>query len=554
MPPPPPAPEVHSEEWLLRQQLPPPRFGILSSIPYDPKTSGSAPFDPEKLKPYEMSSLRRRYGSYQGSNDALPNFVGPVVHDRPLFLERDDHLDLFNKVYMPLSQATRQHGVQFSVACETHHLEGVEDMSVCTVDGGSHRTTMIVEEKSENKFGHLFGDNILDKAVEGRNFNIAGLREAKNSANFQSALVLAQALGYMGSKGLIHGIIITARRAFFVLVVPHRQSTRKRRRATRTETAEQLPPYPDPSGQIILPDGQIESLLLNSEPGIYVSSAVHVNDPNYLRILAGFMVESHAFRTGAGYQQRWMSEIVSSIGTGGEGLFLRGDQQAYIPTPRSEESSGRASGSDVTRLPVNRRRSLPMIDWDEIEPLIRSPSQVLSKALGRERDGQVVKVTWNDIDVAVKVVHITKDENGRKDMQAFDSEVEAYRIAGGAGLWGVAVAEPVFISSKEEARRSIMAIGTKAGRLLPHVSRWSPRQLSQARDAVVRLYQAGVRHTDVHPRNFVAIDGPTGETTVAAIDLEFSLDHGKPNLPPWIWGQKKRGIVWDSSGVGRQTA
>ena len=214
MPPPPPAPEVHSEEWLLRQQLPPPRFGILSAIAYDPKKSGSAPFDPEKLKPYEMSSLRRRYGSYQGSNDALPNFVGPVVHDRPLFLERDDHLDLFNKVYMPLSQATRQHGVQFSVACETHHLEGVEDMSVCTVDGGSHRTTMIVEEKSENKFGHLFGDNILDKAVEGRNFNIAGLREAKNSANFQSALVLAQALGYMGSKGLIHGIIITARRAF----------------------------------------------------------------------------------------------------------------------------------------------------------------------------------------------------------------------------------------------------------------------------------------------------------------------------------------------------
>jgi tRNA A-37 threonylcarbamoyl transferase component Bud32 len=152
------------------------------------------------------------------------------------------------------------------------------------------------------------------------------------------------------------------------------------------------------------------------------------------------------------------------------------------------------------------------------------------------------------MDVAVKVVRIARDEKGQEDMRAFDSEVEAYKIAGRAGLWGVAVPEPLFVASKDEAMMSMRAIGTKVGRSLPHVKHWSPKQFSQARVAITRLYQTEVRHADVHPRNFIAIEGLEGES-VAAIDLEFYLDDRKLNLPPWIWAEKLGRVVGESSGV-----
>lgn len=90
-------PPLNSEETLLRMTLPRPRFGTLTTISYDKSKSGSVPFDPVKLKAYDMRSFRRRYASYQGSYQIIQNFVGPVVHDRPLFLEADDHIDLSTK-------------------------------------------------------------------------------------------------------------------------------------------------------------------------------------------------------------------------------------------------------------------------------------------------------------------------------------------------------------------------------------------------------------------------------------------------------------------------
>jgi hypothetical protein len=294
--------------------LPRPRFGTLATISYDKSKSGSVPFDPDKLKAYDMRSFRRRYTSYQGSDQIIQNFVGPVVHDRPLFMEADDQIDLFNKVYMPLSQAVRQHGVQFSMACETHHMEGTEDHgSVCT-SVHTHRISMIMEEKSQNMFGHLYTTNIRASAIEGRNLNMAGIREGVASSNFQSALAVAQILGDMAQRRVVHGVIVTASRAFFILIVP-RASNKRPRSPDGPNLLDGTPQFPDSNG-MALPDERMDTLLENSDPGIYVSSAVMVDDPAYLRIMAGFMVESYEFRSGGSYL-RWMAELTTLLVTPG---------------------------------------------------------------------------------------------------------------------------------------------------------------------------------------------------------------------------------------------
>jgi hypothetical protein len=365
-----------------------------------------------------------------------------------------------------------------------------------------------------------------------------------SSSNFQSALAVAQILGYMAQQRVAHAVIVTASRAFFIFIVP-RASNKRPRSPDGPNLLDGYPQFPDPNG-IALPDQRIETLLENSDPGIYVSSAVMVVDPAYLRIMAAFMVESYEFRSGGSYH-RWMAEITTLLVTPG-GLFLKGGPQECIPTPRTTPLSSNASTSRSSTPVPRNSRSLPTLGWDTLEPLLKYPTRVLTRTLGRERNGEVVFINWNNMDVAVKIVRIARDDKGQEDMRAFDSEVEAYKIAGRDGLWGVAVPEPLFVASKDEAMMSMRAIGTKVGRSLPHVKQWSPKQFSQARDAITRLYQADVRDADVHPRNVIAIEGLEGESVVA-IDLEFSLDDGRLNLPPWIWGEKIERVVRESSGV-----
>eukprot|EP00978_Attheya_sp_CCMP212_P003921 scaffold8363_cov58-Attheya_sp.AAC.2 len=513
---------------MLQCQLSAPNVGNGNGTSFDSSKAGSVPFSPSALKEYATDHFNKRYTFYQGTTTVLPNLIGPINYKLQISCKEDDHLDLFSKVYMPLSQVLTQHGVQLSLACEFSLKKG--------------------KEKPEAKFGKLYyGDDVRNLAVYGRQRFLDGIRDPVYAAGFQSTLVVAQILDDMQRVPTTHGVILTAGRAFFVLVVPPQQ-TRKRSVAATEHTplcTDGSPQFPAPDGNA-LPDGDIHTLMRDTASGIYISHAFMLDDPTFLRRLAGFMVESKKVQENEALSRSLAMGVHNSL----QGTFCEGSEQKYVPSPRGSGSGSRRSGESHSMPPPASTPpesgsppksaqdcNIDIMPWQELEETLDTPLRVLTTTLGRERAGRVVVIPWKGRDVVVKVLSIEKGEKGHEDIQAFTTEVEAYRVAGAAGLWGVAVPRPMFIATRDGGDEPGMrALGMEEGHELPHVSGWSPLMFSQARDCVMRLYQAGVRHLDVHARNFVMLHHPPGNS-VATIDLEYFLAEGKPMLPEWIWGR-----------------
>ena len=515
---------------MLRLQLTAPEVGQGNNN-YDYKEDGSVPFRPDALREYKTVHFDKRYATYQGTSNPLPNLIGPIDYRLRLSCEEDDNKTLFTQVYMPLSQVLKQHGVQFTVACHHPHNQGSEDVGACSCDG-HHLMTMVVEEKPEATIGVLLGDDVRSNAIRGRSRFMLGIRDPANAEVFQSALVVAQILGYMRNKAITHGVILTAGRAFFILVVPPQGQGVKRK---HDETPPQEgPQYPAPDGTALL-DADIHTLMRETAPGIYVSRAFMVNGANFLRRLAAFVIESKKIQEDEALHSALAGRVSAALKGGPP--FCEGEEQRYIPTPRRSPGGRSNSSSSLTH-------SLDAVPWSELEEALDHPVRVLATTLGRERCGRVVVIAWKGIEVAVKVVNIEEGERGRQDDEAFRTEVEAYRRAGAAGLWGVAVPKPFFYSTHDgDDKTGMRALGMEVGGNLPHLNSWTPVMFSQARDCVMRLYQAGVTHSDVQARNFVGLHHHSGGKLVAAIDLEYSLLDGTPMLPDWIWGRQPIGFV-----------
>jgi hypothetical protein len=75
---------------------------------------------------------------------------------------------------------------------------------------------------------------------------------------------------------------------------------------------------------------------------------------------------------------------------------------------------------------------------------------VLASSLGREREGNVVAVDWFRNPSMLKIVRLeTAAAERQQTMETFQSELEAYEIAGRAGLWGIAVPKPYFCAKDD---------------------------------------------------------------------------------------------------------
>eukprot|EP00978_Attheya_sp_CCMP212_P006978 scaffold16306_cov45-Attheya_sp.AAC.1 len=105
-----------------------------------------------------------------------------------------------------------------------------------------------------------------------------------------------------------------------------------------------------------------------------------------------------------------------------------------------------------------------------------------------------------------------------------ERHVEAYRLAGAAGLWGKAVPGLLFVAENDK----VCALGMVAGVPMPlEPQEWTGNDLQQAKESVWLLHQSNITLTDMKPANFVKLSGSgmngnilETATWVVAIDLE----------------------------------
>lgn len=479
---------------------------------YPTTKRGSIPFNPQQVEIVSLQTFLAEHEQFRGSNEKVANTLPPVDWKCKLFSESDDRADLRNKVYLPLSRVLAPRGISFGQDSDFVHPEGLEDSVVIDAGGA---VQVVIEEKSESLIKTLLPEHnptsFAKFCIDGRKDFLLGKPTQTSHPRFACPLILSQLLGYMHSSRVCRGIFITAGRAVFVWIEPVQEEKVARR-------AKKKP---------------------RKEKKIYVTEELFVDHPSFLRIMASFLVSSFAIDGGDSIRAASLLVVKSE-----EGGFSDGGTQKHTPTtqfqgqgpldtkPAGRSSSGNTKGKEgVPQADIAVALGIPQLshvpDFKE--------SSMLATALGRERRGKVIGTTWNCVPAAVKLVYMDgNDQRYTRDL--FHSEVEAYRIAGTARLWGKAVPGPLFTVETD----SVCALGMVAGISMPlDPLEWTEEDLQQAKESVLLLLQSGITLTDIKPANFVKLTDSNKANgnvkRVVAIDLEgFSRDDIDVELPPWL--------------------
>mmetsp|Transcript_8479 Transcript_8479/g.15369 ORF Transcript_8479/g.15369 Transcript_8479/m.15369 type:complete len:325 (-) Transcript_8479:123-1097(-) len=268
---------------------------------------------------------------------------------------------------------------------------------------------------------------------------------------------------------------------------------------------------------------------------IYVTEELEIDHPNYLRVMASFLVKSFAIPDGERRRAASLLGVASSSGG-----FTRGPTQKHTPKGKYRGDKKPAANSDntnttnVAATALSVAMTLPQLSQ---VPDFKEGS-IIAATLGRERQGRVIGTEWHGISAAVKIVCIDGND-GHYAHEVFRSEVEAYRLAGAAGLWGKAVPGPLFVAETDK----VCALGMVAGVPMPlEPQEWTGNDLQQAKESVFLLHQSKITLSDIKPANFVKLSGSgmNGNiletvTRVVAIDLECFLKNASDvELPPWL--------------------
>lgn len=522
-----------TEKTLLSFQLEPPilKRGDQS---YMTRTSGSVPFDPECLYVIDAETFKSRFNKEEGSEAVVSNALPPIDWRNPIFSEDDNRYDLKNKVYLPLSRALKHsHDMCFSHDCGGNIPAGVQDTTVVSV--GELETRVIFEEKSESLMEYLLdsvGKTFPQICRSGREAFIKGRPMRTNTARFSFPLVLAQTLGYMAAEATAYGVIITSGRAYFVWVEVGEEQ----------DNSREPPPKKSKGGKkkAVSNDARTTS-------GIYLTDAIKIDDPEFLRVMYNFILQTKESRVmDMGLTAAELLRTPSSSG----GL-TRGESQDNKPQTRnrspSTKLSPRSSGGGVVPFPGAK---MSMICRFPCLPRLNETC-VIADTLGRNREGRVAETKWNGVSAALKVVRLGNDEHEETYVRrVFEGEVKAYEMAGLAGLWGLAVPQPFFVATDDKYCALCLALGDP----MPTDSdQWSRSELIQAAESVRLLYEAGIELSDIKPANFIRIPKQeigasqnTEEQRVVAIDLEESFLEAEAEsleLPEWMFQEAEANTV-----------
>mmetsp|Transcript_24158 Transcript_24158/g.66948 ORF Transcript_24158/g.66948 Transcript_24158/m.66948 type:complete len:536 (+) Transcript_24158:120-1727(+) len=503
-----------SEEDLFACRLDPPTTKT-GNVSYPTHKSGSIPYNPDQIEIVSLSTFLSQHATFQGRTDKVPNTLPPVDWKNQIFSENDNRSDLKDKVYLPLSRVLAPRNIAFGQDSRFIHREGNEDSVVVDSRG---RVRVVVEEKSESLMKTLLpsrNDSFAEFCVDGRRDFLRGYTTQTSSAYCACPLILAQLLGYMTSNHVCRGILATAGRVVFVWIKPVDDTSRARQAKRRRAESKK----------------------------IYVTEELFVDHPNFLRIMASFLVESFLINRDQGDAASRFLKVPSE-----DGGFSRGSTQKHTPKASRQDEDGdedkkqpaKPAGSTKKR----KKKSKSAVEAT-IPRVIKLPDfkveSALATTLGRERKGRVIGTKWTGIPVAVKIVN-TDGEDREYARNLFHTEVEAYEIAGAHGLWGESVPRPLFVVETD----TLCALGMVQGMSMPlDPCMWTAQDLQQGKEAVLRLHESGITVTDIKPANFVKLvgSGTSGnmEVTgnrVVAIDLEgFWKEAEDIELPIWLLRQ-----------------
>lgn len=325
-------------------------------------------------------------------------------------------------------------------------------------------------------------------------------------------------------RKVCRGIFITAGRAGFVWIAPAVKQKKKPRRRAKNARRTSNP----------------------NDAKIHVTEEFCIDHPNFLRVLASFLVQSFAIDLKDGVEAANLLGIASD-----HSGFCHGptqQQKHALPKDKviTDPSKGLARGNTAFAMAIPQMSQLPNLKEESI----------IATTLGRQRRGKVIGTHWHGISAAVKIIYMDDSNDGDRQyaQDLFRTEVEAYRVAGASGLWGIAVPAPLFVVNSG----SLCAIGMVAGVPMPlDPLEWTTTDLQQAKESLLLLHhQAGITLTDIKPANFVQLqqqscdddaDGNAEETMmkqVVAIDLEgFWKDASEVELPLWLLGQGTPSLI-----------
>lgn len=282
-----------------------------------------------------------------------------------------------------------------------------------------------------------------------------------------------------------------------------------------------------------------------------MSEEIPINHAQFLLAMACFLIKSFDLDYNDGARAADLLGVPTD-----EGGFSRGDFQQHTPKDRSRRDDDEDEDAEpkhkkprvVKKKGTKKKAASVALAIPQLPQLPDIKHQLtLATTLGRERRGKVIGTEWYGIPVAVKMVYTDGDDR-QYARKVFHSEVEAYRMAGSAGLWGRAVPEPLFLADTD----SVCALGIAKGVPMPlDPVEWSREDLEQAKESILLLQQSGITLTDIKPANFVKLTDKgtkgNGEETierVVAIDLEcFWKDADGVELPPWFWKQDTPSLV-----------
>jgi hypothetical protein len=430
---------------------------------------------------------------------------------------------------MPLSRALKNNqGMTSSHDCNGVIPQGAADTSI--VSTNDLETRVVFEEKSESLLQGLLSGvkmSFPEMCKNGRSGFLKGKSMKTDTARFACPLILARLLGCMAAEATAYGVIITSGRAYFVWVTYEGKG--------QIETNIDAQP------------AQKKAKQENSEtPTIHMTEAIMIDDEHFLRVLFNFILQTKP-EAGPINGVRVAQLLTTPSSKGG---LTKGDPQVYQPSPKGQSKSNNSSKTTAATTPFNLASST-LINRFSVIPDFKATT-TLTNTLGREKVGRVVATEWYGVSAVVKTF-ARNETNGLEERSherhLFESEVEAYEIAGRAGLWGVAVPKPLFAAMDA----SVCALCLTAGNPMPlDPEEWSCSDLRQALKNVRLLLEAGIELSDIKPANFISMVGVSNsndggeDTRVMAIDLEdsFLVVGGESQhfeLPRWMLRERRVG-------------
>ena len=159
-----------------------------------------------------------------------------------------------------------------------------------------------------------------------------------------------------------------------------------------------------------------------SDAKIFATEELFIGHPNFLRVLASFLVQSFAIDFEQGVEAANLLGVTSD-----DGGLCHGPTQKHEPRdkiPRVVRGSkgipGGKKGQDVAEtafaMAIPQMSQLPGLKEESI----------IATTLGRQRRGKVIGTQWHGISAAVKIIYMDSNDDYRQYAQdLFRMEVEA---------------------------------------------------------------------------------------------------------------------------------